>query len=56
MLFLIKTVILRIIPVLHSTADNKGERGENKTGANITLYTVHSHGTDHSNNYSICDK
>lgn len=56
MLILIKTVILRIIPVLHSTADNKGERGENKTGTNTALYTVHSHGTDHSNNYSICDK
>lgn len=29
-----------ICPVLNSPADNEVERGENKTGANISLYTV----------------
>lgn len=31
---------IRIRLVLNLLTDNKGERGENKTGANIFLYTV----------------
>lgn len=31
---------IRIQPVFNSPTDNEGERGENKTGATIFLYTV----------------
>lgn len=31
---------LRILPVLNSATDNKGESRENKTRANILIYTV----------------
>lgn len=45
-----------IILVLYFIVENKGEMGENKTGANIILYIVYSYGIDYFNNYFICDK
>lgn len=34
---------LRILPVLNSPTDNKGESRENKTRANILIYTVEAY-------------
>lgn len=34
----------RIHLILNAPADNRGERGENQTGANMSLYTVLSMG------------
>lgn len=30
-----------IRPVLNSPSDNEGKRAKNKTGLNVSLYTVH---------------
>lgn len=31
---------IEVCPVLNSTSDNEGKRGENESGTNISLYTV----------------